>query len=264
MAMQFLKGLTRWFHFGKTPTTIESGKRIQEVPAEPQQLVTRRNLLFGLGATAIVAAMPEIPVGRVWSFPRIIRTSFADPGRIDMLNLAAWENSPWHEQSLALQLEKVRDKLPLLYERDTQLLFKLLSRVEPVSTRSMRLFDDEIHDYATNGVPLRGTTYDLVEVDGIFKEITLSDAKRLYPQVLSGNIPPAGDDGSHGLFNVQYTSAPSVELESLGVPRPKTESGKVSRLVDRYGDALAEKVDRTVVKPVRDELESICDLVNNG
>ena len=44
-------------------------------------------------------------------------------------------------QSVALQLEKVRDKLPLLYERDDMLLTMIQQRgdVERVSTRNMRL-----------------------------------------------------------------------------------------------------------------------------
>ncbi len=44
-------------------------------------------------------------------------------------------------QSVALQLEKVRDKLPLLYERDDILLTMIQQRgdVEKVSSRNMRL-----------------------------------------------------------------------------------------------------------------------------
>jgi hypothetical protein len=44
-------------------------------------------------------------------------------------------------QSVALQLEKVRDKLPLLYERDEILLTVIQQRgdVERVSSRNMRL-----------------------------------------------------------------------------------------------------------------------------
>src|SRR5271157_6508727 len=44
-------------------------------------------------------------------------------------------------QSVALQLEKVRDKLPLLYERDDILLTMILQRgdAERVSSRNMRL-----------------------------------------------------------------------------------------------------------------------------
>ena len=44
-------------------------------------------------------------------------------------------------QSVALQLEKVRDKLPLLYERDDILLTMIQQRgdVERVSSRNMRL-----------------------------------------------------------------------------------------------------------------------------
>ncbi len=44
-------------------------------------------------------------------------------------------------QTVALQLEKVRDKLPLLYERDDILLTMIQQRgdVEKVSSRNMRL-----------------------------------------------------------------------------------------------------------------------------
>ena len=46
-----------------------------------------------------------------------------------------------NSQSVALQLEKVRDKLPLLYERDDILLTMIQQRgdVERVSSRNMRL-----------------------------------------------------------------------------------------------------------------------------
>ena len=51
--------------------------------------------------------------------------------------MAQMQNS----QSVALQLEKVRDKLPLLYERDDILLTMIQQRgdVERVSSRNMRL-----------------------------------------------------------------------------------------------------------------------------
>ena len=51
--------------------------------------------------------------------------------------MAQMQNS----QSVALQLEKVRDKLPLLYERDDILLTMIQQRgdVESVSSRNMRL-----------------------------------------------------------------------------------------------------------------------------
>ncbi len=44
-------------------------------------------------------------------------------------------------QTIALQLEKVRDKVPLLYERDDVLLSMIQQRgdVEKVSSRNMRL-----------------------------------------------------------------------------------------------------------------------------
>src|SRR5205807_9754191 len=46
-----------------------------------------------------------------------------------------------NSQAVALQLEKVRDKIPLLYERDDILLAMILQRgdVEKVSSRNLRL-----------------------------------------------------------------------------------------------------------------------------
>jgi hypothetical protein len=51
--------------------------------------------------------------------------------------MAQMQNAP----SVALQIEKVRDKLPLLYERDDILLTMIRQRgdVERVSSRNMRL-----------------------------------------------------------------------------------------------------------------------------
>jgi hypothetical protein len=60
--MQFLKGLTRFFHFEQEPETTR----------KPEQAITRRGLLMGLGASLVVAAVPEIPFGRVWSIPKKI------------------------------------------------------------------------------------------------------------------------------------------------------------------------------------------------
>src|SRR5277367_803441 len=59
-----------------------------------------------------------------------------------------------NSQSVALQLEKVRDKLPLLYERDDILLTMIQQRgdVERVSSRNMRLPVEitKLVEYASN------------------------------------------------------------------------------------------------------------------
>lgn len=135
--MQFLKGLTRWFHFDKHLAKIERCRSCElpldstgmcpqcgEYPNdleddEPQSKLlpelSRRGFLMGLGAAAVVAALPEIPLGRVWSIPKFI------PGymtRFDEINRRTWGSVAWGNQSMALQIEHIRDKLPLLYEHD--------------------------------------------------------------------------------------------------------------------------------------------------
>jgi hypothetical protein len=81
-------------------------------------------------------------------------------------------------QTVALQLEKVRDKLPLLYERDDILLTMIQQRgdVEKVSSRNMRL-PLEIRPGGKAGlVDMDGgdlgrgsaTTYDVAQVTPLF------------------------------------------------------------------------------------------------
>jgi hypothetical protein len=81
-------------------------------------------------------------------------------------------------QSVALQLEKVRDKLPLLYERDDILLTLIQQRgdVERVSSRNMRL-PLQIRPGGKPGLANMdggdlgrgsGTTYDVAQVTPIF------------------------------------------------------------------------------------------------
>jgi hypothetical protein len=81
-------------------------------------------------------------------------------------------------QSVALQLEKVRDKLPLLYERDDILLTMIQQRgdVERVSSRNMRL-PLQIRPGGKAGLANldggdlgrgSGTTYDVAQVSPIF------------------------------------------------------------------------------------------------
>ena len=81
-------------------------------------------------------------------------------------------------QTIALQLEKVRDKVPLLYERDDVLLSMIQQRgdVEKVSSRNMRLPlqlvpGGKAGSYSADGGDLglgSGTTYDVAQVSPIF------------------------------------------------------------------------------------------------
>ncbi len=88
--------------------------------------------------------------------------------------MAQMQNS----QSVALQLDKVRDKLPLLYERDDILLTMIQQRgdVERVSSRNMRL-PLQIRPGGKAGLANldggdlgrgSGTTYDVAQVSPIF------------------------------------------------------------------------------------------------
>jgi hypothetical protein len=88
--------------------------------------------------------------------------------------MAQMQNS----QSVALQLEKVRDKLPLLYERDDILLTMIQQRgdVERVSSRNMRL-PLQIRPGGKAGLANldggdlgrgSGTTYDVAQVSPVF------------------------------------------------------------------------------------------------
>jgi hypothetical protein len=81
-------------------------------------------------------------------------------------------------QSVALQLEKVRDKLPLLYERDDMLLTMIQQRgdAEKVSSRNLRL-PLQIRPGGKAGLANMdggdlgrgsGTTYDVAQVTPIF------------------------------------------------------------------------------------------------
>lgn len=81
-------------------------------------------------------------------------------------------------QTIALQLEKVRDKIPLLYERDDVLISMIQQRgdIEKVSSRNMRLPLQLIAggkggSYNADGGNLgrgSGTTYDVAQVSPIF------------------------------------------------------------------------------------------------
>src|SRR6201982_4060636 len=77
-------------------------------------------------------------------------------------------------QTIALQLEKVRDKIPLLYERDDVLISMIQQRgdVEKVSSRNMRLPlqinpGGKFASYNADGGNLprgSGTSYDVAQV----------------------------------------------------------------------------------------------------
>src|SRR6202521_647239 len=81
-------------------------------------------------------------------------------------------------QTIALQLEKVRDKVPLLYERDDVLISLIQQRgdIEKVSSRNMRLPLQLIAggkggSYNADGGNLgrgSGTSYDVAQVSPIF------------------------------------------------------------------------------------------------
>src|SRR5579863_6256715 len=81
-------------------------------------------------------------------------------------------------QTIALQLEKVRDKVPLLYERDDVLLSMIQQRgdIEKVSSRNMRLPlqlipGGKAGSYSADGGDLglgSGSTYDVAQVTPIF------------------------------------------------------------------------------------------------
>ena len=90
-------------------------------------------------------------------------------------------------QTIALQLEKVRDKVPLLYERDDVLLTMIQQRgdVEKVSSRNMRLPlqlvpGGKAGSYNADGGDLgrgSGTTYDVAQVSPIFFRFAVEISK---------------------------------------------------------------------------------------
>src|SRR5580700_1455558 len=90
-------------------------------------------------------------------------------------------------QTIALQLEKVRDKVPLLYERDDVLLTKIQARgdVEKVSSRNMRLPlqinpGGKAGSYNADGGDLgrgSGTTYDVAQVTPVFFRFAIEITK---------------------------------------------------------------------------------------
>ena len=90
-------------------------------------------------------------------------------------------------QTIALQLEKVRDKVPLLYERDDVLLSMIQQRgdVEKVSSRNMRLPLQVIPggkagSYNADGGDLgrgSGTSYDVAQVSPIFFRFAVEISK---------------------------------------------------------------------------------------
>jgi hypothetical protein len=90
-------------------------------------------------------------------------------------------------QTIALQLEKVRDKVPLLYERDDVLLSMIQQRgdVEKVSSRSMRLPlqvnpGGKAGSYNADGGDLglgSGTSYDVATISPIFYRFAVQITK---------------------------------------------------------------------------------------
>jgi hypothetical protein len=92
-----------------------------------------------------------------------------------------------NSQTIALQLEKVRDKVPLLYERDDVLLSMIQQRgdVEKVSSRSMRLPlqvnpGGKAGSYNADGGDLgrgSGTAYDVATISPIFYRFAVEITK---------------------------------------------------------------------------------------
>src|SRR6266852_9817050 len=90
-------------------------------------------------------------------------------------------------QTIALQLEKVRDKVPLLYERDDVLLTMIQQRgdIEKVSSRNMRLPlqitpGGKAGSYNADGGDLgrgSGTLYDVAPVSPIFFRFAIAITK---------------------------------------------------------------------------------------
>ncbi len=90
-------------------------------------------------------------------------------------------------QTIALQLEKVRDKVPLLYERDDVLLSMIQARgdVEKVSSRNMRLPlqvnpGGKAGSYSADGGDLgrgSGSVYDVAQVSPIFYRFAVEITK---------------------------------------------------------------------------------------
>ena len=88
---------------------------------------------------------------------------------------------------IALQLEKVRDKVPLLYERDDILLTMIQQRgdVEKVSSRNMRLPlqvnpGGKAGSYNADGGDLgrgSGTQYDVAQISPIFFRFAIEITK---------------------------------------------------------------------------------------
>ncbi|MFZ0821262.1 MAG: hypothetical protein WAM91_14430 [Candidatus Acidiferrales bacterium] len=92
-----------------------------------------------------------------------------------------------NSQTIALQLEKVRDKVPLLYERDDVLLTMIQQRgdVEKVSSRSMRLPlqvnpGGKAGSYNADGGDLgrgSGTAYDVATISPVFYRFAVEITK---------------------------------------------------------------------------------------
>ena len=88
---------------------------------------------------------------------------------------------------IALQLEKVRDKVPLLYERDDILLTMIQQRgdIEKISSRNMRLPlqvnpGGKAGTYNADGGDLGrggGTQYDIAQVSPIFFRFAIEITK---------------------------------------------------------------------------------------
>lgn len=224
--MKFIKGLTRFFHFGATETARQS---------VAENTLTRRGLLMGLGASLVVAAMPEIPLGRVWSIPKKI---VYPPGMLTPEILRRFS-----DQMLAAMgpIEPVYYLHPAQYATLQELIGG-----DPAKVSEM-VGHDDFGQEATTGQMIH--------------KMRVRQAK--YAAYWRGDqfVEMSGPEWDDKPVNI----IPGADLNSgivdIHIPSPTVEAGKVSRLLDRYGNALTSKLERTIVEPVRNELEDVLDLV---
>lgn len=277
--MQFLKGLTRWFHFNREPEPVRShtgecGHEIVEgrhyppegglvVECKQEKLLpelSRRGFLMGLGAAAVVATLPEIPLGRVWSIPNLTvfprnPACYDDVLRarstwlqIDQINRRTWASVDWGYQSTALQLERIRNELPLLYDYDGSLFQRIPFDIGRSIGQKWDLVEDEkgarIRVYAEQNVR---------QAMGEFRK-EVQDWQRQTGVYDFTDVPLLPSKLQH------KRERDWIRRHTQG---PATEARKIGRLVNQFGEAVANKVDREVVKPVRDGLQDVVDLINS-
>jgi hypothetical protein len=121
-------------------------------------------------------------------------------------------------QSVALQLEKVRDKLPLLYERDDILLTMIQQRgdVERVSSRNMRT-------HGVYHIPgcAKGEAYALLIITARGDALDLGDNRRFPVTITARQIAEdlLQDLHDHGIFICEGARPSSAELATATARR---------------------------------------------